>query len=153
MGKPKTVEEKRCGKCKKPLPIESFSFKNKKDGIRHAWCRECFNITTRQHYRNNKQRYIQLTKVRNARVRSENRHKLLDYLRNHPCVDCGKPDLIFLQFDHVRGKKKGTVPKMVADGFSWKVVVAEIRKCQIRCVECHILKTAREQRHWMLEFI
>lgn len=153
MKKPRTVEKKQCSKCKKPLPIDSFNFKDKKTGKRQSWCRDCHNTKNRQHYRDNKKRYLQLVKARNVRVRAENRHKLLDYLRNHPCVDCGKPNPIFLQFDHVRGRKKDSVSRMAATGQTWKTVMAEIRKCEVRCVECHILKTARERGHWMLEFL
>ena len=151
MGKPKAVEEKRCGKCKKALPIESFSFKVKKTGKRQSWCRDCHNTRSRQHYRDNHERHIWLVGRRKKKTVAENRQKLLAYLRSHPCVDCGKKTPIFLQFDHVRGKKKSTVPKMAASGFKWATVMAEINKCEVRCVECHILKTASKQGHWLLD--
>lgn len=149
MGKPRAVEKRRCGKCKKTLPIESFNFKNKKTGKRQSYCRVCH----KQHYLDNKKRYLQRTKARNARVQVENRRKLFEYLRTHPCVDCGKPNPIFLQFDHIRGKKKESVPRMATIAHAWKTIMAEIQKCEVRCVECHILKTAHERGHWMLEFL
>jgi len=67
-----------------------------------------------------------------------------DYLRCHPCIDCGETDIIVLQFDHVRGRKRGNVTSL-ARSHSLVIVKAEIAKCEVRCANCHVRKTAREQ--------
>jgi len=47
-----------------------------------------------------------------------------------------------LEFDHVRGTKSGNISEMMRGGFSWKRVLEEIEKCEIRCANCHRRKTA-----------
>ena len=68
-----------------------------------------------------------------------------DYLRAHPCVDCGEEDIIVLQFDHVRGKKRGNVSSLARQGLPLDIIIKEIAKCVIRCANCHVRKTAKEQ--------
>lgn len=65
---------------------------------------------------------------------------LLDYLREHPCVDCGESDPVVLEFDHLFEKSF-----TIADGLksrSWEAVMAEIQKCEVVCVNCHRRRTA-----------
>lgn len=73
------------------------------------------------------------------------RAAVLEYLSNHPCVDCGITDIVVLQFDHVRGRKFENVSLMVRMGYTEKQIMNEIAKCEVRCANCHTRKTAREQ--------
>ena len=63
------------------------------------------------------------------------------YLLDHPCVDCGEKDPLVLEFDHVRGEKKREVSKLLCNGYAWKTIRAEIKKCVVRCANCHRHKT------------
>ncbi len=89
-------------------------------------------------------------KIKVARQR-ERRHnlssKVIEYLQNHPCVDCGEDDWIVLEFDHVRGTKTKEVPLLVGSGCSIETIFLEIDKCDVRCVNCHRRKTAK-QLNW-----
>lgn len=84
--------------------------------------------------------------ARKKRVIRENRQKLIDYLLKHPCVDCGETDILVLQFDHVRGKKCREVSCLVATGFSWAAIEREIEKCEVRCANDHLRRTAKTQK-------
>jgi hypothetical protein len=79
--------------------------------------------------------------------RYENRYRILQYLRQHPCVDCGEPDVLVLEFDHVRGEKVGEVLRLVNRGARWERVEAEIAKCDVRCANCHRRKTLRNCKY------
>ena len=67
---------------------------------------------------------------------------MVDYLRLHPCVDCGETDIVVLQFDHLRDKK-ADVTALITSGATWAAIEREIAKCEIRCANCHRLETAR----------
>ncbi len=64
---------------------------------------------------------------------------LARYKRWCGCKDCGEKDPVVLQFDHVRGKKTAGVSTLVLR--SRKVLLAEIRKCEVRCANCHVRVT------------
>lgn len=54
------------------------------------------------------------------------------------CVDCGyREHPTALQFDHVRGKKIADVSSFVV----LKDALTEISKCEVRCANCHSIKT------------
>jgi len=63
-----------------------------------------------------------------------------------------KSDPVVLTFDHSKGAEKidsvsSLVNKMVFDGYTWERILAEINKCQVRCFNCHMRRTAI-QHHW-----
>jgi hypothetical protein len=56
----------------------------------------------------------------------------------HGCIDCGyKKHHAALHFDHVRGEKKLNV----CFAKSITQAKAEIEKCEVRCANCHAVKT------------
>jgi len=65
---------------------------------------------------------------------------LLDFLAEHPCVDCGESDPIVLEFDH-RGDKLFNVSYGLRDR-NWAAVLAEMEKCDVVCANCHRRRTA-----------
>lgn len=77
-------------------------------------------------------------------LRKEYRLKIDKYLRHHPCIDCGESDIIMLEFDHIRGQKRGGVTTLIRHTLSWEVIQAEIEKCVVRCANCHKRKTAKQ---------
>jgi hypothetical protein len=70
------------------------------------------------------------------------------YLSEHPCVDCGQQDIRVLEFDHVDPSTKSfCVGRGVTDGRGLKSIQAEIAKCEVRCCNCHRIRT-REEHHY-----
>lgn len=65
-----------------------------------------------------------------------------NFLLENPCVDCGEQDIRVLQFDHIKGKKIYMISYMIHNQYSIKTIFEEISKCQVRCANCHIRKTA-----------
>ena len=73
------------------------------------------------------------------------RNKLLDFLSTKSCVICGEKDFRVLDFDHTNRKKKfKSVADMRSGHYSWRSVYAEIRKCKIRCANCHRRRTYKQ---------
>jgi len=139
---------KKCYRCNLSLPIDFFS-KNKarKDGVQTS-CKKCSTKNNRKYYKDNKAKCIKNISV-NKRVRAlKNYMKVLIEYFSKPCVDC---NVLYhpssMVFDHIKNKKDG-VGKLIRDGHSWSVVEKEISRCEIRCQNCHFLKTSRDYKHW-----
>ena len=99
----------------------------------------------RQHYLDNKQYYKDKARKRNdlwipRLYKFVNRYKL--YVG---CIDCGyKENPQALQFDHVRGKTE-EVSRMIRKVSSLKRIKEEIRKCEVRCANCHMIVTHKRR--------
>lgn len=77
------------------------------------------------------------------RYRQRNTAFVLDYLKTHPCVDCGESDPVVLEFDHV-GAKDRAVSQLKWSGATATRIMTEISNCEVRCVNCHMKRTASQ---------
>ena len=148
-----TMKKKRCYHCKIKKPLSDFHFKNKKQGKRHGVCGLCMRGYRIAHYQANKAETIRRSKRRNAKVLVEHIELIRRYLSEHPCVDCGEDDLLVLQFDHVRGKKRASISEAVRHCWSTKSLIAEIKKCDVRCANCHQRVTIRRSNSVRLAWL
>lgn len=127
---------KKCPRCKNKKPLSDYG-KNKsnKDGVQN-YCRSCVKLINHQYYlktphlNKNRQKY----KLENKRIA---RDYVNDYLREHPCVDCGVADIILLDFDHVDNNKILAISSMISSGAKLDTIKSEISKCLVRCANCH----------------
>lgn len=135
-------QTKICTKCSCEKPLKDFSFRYKAQGKYHPWCRVC----TRQHNMNRyyanhehyRKHHTRLTKNK----RLEKTKKVLEYLLEHPCVDCGETDPIVLEFDHRDNEKKiKPVTVMIGHNLGLEKIFKEIEKCDVRCANCHRRRT------------
>lgn len=95
----------------------------------------------KRHYEKNKATIKRRAYLFMQKARKRNRDFIENHFLTHPCVDCGFNDPRALDFDHVRGEKEGNVSNMVCGGFSIKRIQAEIDKCEVRCANCHRIRT------------
>jgi L-lysine 2,3-aminomutase len=79
---------------------------------------------------------------RSKAVLEQNRRRMVDYLREHPCVDCGEDDIVVLEFDHLRDKS-ANVSAIMLQKNEWRRVLEEMAKCEVVCANCHRRRTAR----------
>lgn len=86
-------------------------------------------------------------RVKNNKRRNKNRAYVLEYLSTHFCVDCGETDPIVLEFDHVRDKDK-KISDLI--NYSHNRLKEEILKCEVRCSNCHKIRTATQQGWYKL---
>lgn len=141
-----SVGMKVCTKCGPPAqPIENFAVRDREKGTRQYVCRSCQNAYGRQHYQIHRAKYIDKALRRNAKQNKINAEFLIDYLRHHPCVDCGESDIVVLEFDHLRDKIMD-VSELVTAAYSLEKVKREIDKCEVVCANCHRRRTAKRAR-------
>jgi hypothetical protein len=141
---------KICTGCGEPKDAENdFSWSIR--GIkRHSKCKVCHSKEHSEYYARNKDKVMEYKWDRQVRKREEARAYVTEYLRTHPCVDCGESDPLVLTFDHVRGKKRMNIAEVVNRGYLLEAIKEEIEKCEVRCANCHmrIEKQRRGTKYW-----
>lgn len=84
----------------------------------------------------------QKTRERSQKRREEVRDVIREFKQDKPCVDCNiKYPYYVMDFDHVKDNKVEDISKM-AKWFPLEEIIAEIKKCEIVCSNCH-----RERTH------
>ncbi|HKY49665.1 MAG TPA: hypothetical protein VJP45_00260, partial [Candidatus Limnocylindria bacterium] len=136
-----------CYMCGETKPEADFAFADIARGIRQRHCRTCHAAYRRAHYLANRETYIKREAARIKHFRIENRALMIAYLLAHPCVDCGETDPVKLDFDHRDPSEKSGNIGFIAARKPWHLVLREIAKCDVRCANCHMRRTA-EQFNW-----
>jgi hypothetical protein len=93
------------------------------------------------------QLHLRQSKAARDRRRSLASQFVLNILRTGSCADCGLIDPQLLEFDHLR-EKRADVARLVHEGYAIRHVAAEVAKCELVCVNCHRLRTARRGSTW-----
>lgn len=133
---------KKCSKCRRTLPLDEFARKSATKSS--SWCKSCNRLYQKGHYAANTASYKAKARDWRAERQAAARAWLMAYLQGHPCVDCGEDDPVVLQFDHVRGAKTKDISQLLRARVTVPVLEAEAAKCDIRCANCHIRRTARQ---------
>lgn len=132
---------KKCSLCSKEKPLTDFNKKSKsKDGLQNI-CRKCNSTRSKKYYAENKVKHRAVVFEQKKKTIADSRKRLFEYLYNHPCVDCGHSDFRVLEFDHTGEDKTDGVARLVANGYCWATILKEIEKCEVRCRNCHAIKT------------
>lgn len=143
---------KHCTACDKDKDESQYNKnKAKKDGL-SSLCRECQRQKTAEYYAKNRDYHKAYVGKMKERIKQDTRQKMWDYLSCHPCVDCDCANPIVLDFDHVRGTKKYNVSMMIDWTFSWEKIMLEIEKCEVRCANCHRIKTHKDNNSYKHKF-
>lgn len=142
---------KRCPKCGEDRDLTQWSKNSsKKDGLQTN-CKICVKYSNAEYYKRtpskNEKRALR-AKIQGPILKGIIRN----HLNKNPCIDCGNDDIRVLEFDHVRGKKKYNISRMISGGHSEKTLLEEIEKCEVRCANCHRIATlTRSNNSWRLE--
>ena len=146
---------KICSMCKQSKDESCFARKTKKkngDIVLQWHCKECHAVYRRQHYQNNRKKYIKKASTRSNKHKLEVFQFLIDYFKTHPCVDCGEDNPLVLEFDHVIGSKHATISYLAASS-SHEKMMKEIAKCNVRCANCHRIQTAIRGKWRMVKLL
>ena len=138
---------KKCAHCKEFKHLDEYAYSNKILKRRQKHCRDCMRKFNRQSYLRRSEKKKQQVAEDKVNRRAEAKQFIWDYLTTRSCVDCGESDPRVLEFDHVRGKKVDAISNLPNRGFSLDRIQKEIRKCEVRCSNCHRRKTHKE-RGW-----
>jgi hypothetical protein len=143
---------KTCAKCRLSKSHDQFHRNKSRADGRSAYCKDC----ARSYYSQWSSKSPE-TKLRHIEWKRKNkleaRKRLVEYFKTHPCVDCGTLDVRVLVFDHVLGNKVTGVGTLISRGNTWKVIQAEIDKCEVRCHNCHIIVTGERGGWWFSNLV
>lgn len=135
---------KICYRCKVEQPTSLFRKNSKQaDGL-HSWCTPCFAKYEADRYQNGDRARKERNK---ANTIERSRTHIWNYLLNNPCVDCGQTDPRVLEFDHRDDLTKSyNVSEMFP--LSLSKINEEIAKCDVRCANCHRIRTSIQFNTW-----
>ena len=146
-----TSELLPCRSCGELKAWTEFPRRSRHSHRLQTWCKTCFAAyKAERHQRNHEREMLRIRRNQAARV-ALNRAAVLAYYMTHPCIDCGEGDPVILEFDHVTGEKLMDVSAMVAAGYPWAKIEAEIAKCDVRCANCHRRVTNARRRSAIAE--
>lgn len=123
-----------CPRCK----VETNDLIFNQDGTIRT-CKVCKRADDKRYRSKDSSR--QRRQLERAERKDKIRQYIVDYLLEHPCVDCGEKDIIVLDFDHL-GNKKDDISNLISHARSLSTVIKEIDKCVVRCANCHRRRTA-----------
>lgn len=143
---------KKCSRCLRTLDESEFNWKYKNIKLQY-YCKECSRKYIRDHYYKNKIYYLDKAYKRNKEEKDKSLKYIRLYLSTHPCVDCGESDILVLEFDHRRKSEKYKgISQLIKNRGTFKRVLEEISKCDVRCANCHRRKTSLESNSWRLQY-
>ncbi len=135
------METQICNHCKEEKVIKAFNWRRKDLGIRQRTCRACQRQQQRNWYKKNKEIHISNMVEQRLQKLSAGHEFVWQYLSTHSCVECKEGDPIVLEFDHVKGRKRAIISRLVRNGHSIEVIQKEIEKCEVVCANCHRRRT------------
>lgn len=129
-----TVQYKTCSKCKRPKPVTEFH-KSKKDRYgRQSRCKSCANGNSAKHFIENKQHYREKSRKQKQAVRGW----YFNLKAKLKCCRCPESHSACLDFHHRNPKtKRFNIASAVWEGLSIPKILAEIKKCDVVCSNCH----------------
>jgi hypothetical protein len=136
-----TMHGRRCDRCQGLKPVAEFALRRKGERRqRDNYCRVCRAEYLREHYAQNKDRYVARAVSRKKELAAQRAAYLIALFRVRPCADCGEDDPLVLEFDHL-ADKKFNITKGITN-HSWQALLDEIAKCDVVCANCHRRRTA-----------
>jgi len=124
-----------CIKCGKEKSIDDFYDRHKTNSVagrKKSVCKIC---------------QIETTVASNKTRRKQHYDRIVEIKLRRGCIDCGfNSHAAALHFDHKhRAEKRFIIAQSLL--YSWKTILKEIAKCDIRCANCHAIKTFQAGEH------
>lgn len=136
-------KDKLCRDCNQVKPRSEFNLAAG-GTILNSYCKPCTALRSRNYYHKNKGQ----GKLHFEKRRIEQQGLMYNYLINNPCVDCGNSDIRVLQFDHIGNDKEYDIGVMMRGHMPWEKILLEMKKCEVVCANCHIIRTSSRSNNW-----
>ena len=130
------MNTKQCFRCKEWKDATAFVRNAKrKDGL-GSYCKVCWSIYLKEHYKNNVGIYREKAKKYHIKIRIKVKQILSDFRKNG-CVICQEKDPCCMSAHHLsRHEKDKNIGEMM-QRHSVESVIKELGKCICVCENCH----------------
>lgn len=129
------MDTKKCTKCEQEKTLENFSKNASKASGLSFECKECHKIIRKAYYENNKVK--EQSRIKERRVELKKTYK--EFKKTLKCTLCNEDHPATLQFHHLDpNEKEIEVSLAVTNGWSFKRIEEEIKKCIVLCANCHM---------------
>lgn len=132
----KSMINKICSRCEKELPADDKHFASRNDRGKEelqGHCRICQKKYRRQHYENNKDKYINKAKL----YRDKFVEWFVEYKKTLKCTKCGDNRYWVLDFHHIDPIEKDVDVATLVRKCNKKRLLNEVKKCIVVCSNCH----------------
>ena len=125
---------KECKKCDNLYVLSDFRSAKTKSGVT-SYCKTCEDAYKVEWH---------------LKRRIEIKNWIYNHLKSNPCVDCGEQNVLTLDFDHVKSAQKryNIAHAFMLTGMTIKKLETEIAKCDVRCGNCHKIRTHMTSKSW-----
>ena len=137
---------KRCTLCKNEFPISEFPKRTDRLVGVKSRCKKCCYQKYKDWKDRNRDKVREYGLAYRKSTTKRNRQRLIEIKQKCPCIDCGISNWVVLEFDHVRGIKRADVSSL-SKYYGWNTVQKEIDKCEIRCRNCHRIRTPKSKSY------
>ena len=127
---------KFCKGCEKDLPLTDEYFASRTDRKEKEFqylCRKCQKKYRREHYLNNKAKYIEKAKIFTQNMTDW----FIELKKTLFCKKCGESRYWVLDFHHLDPKEKDLEVSTLVKQGNKKRILKEIKKCIVLCSNCH----------------
>lgn len=128
--------DKICKKCGHKKDEEEFFFRNKKENIRHGYCKECKRKLDLESYHGNKHNRRDKIRANSIEQIAKAKAFVRSVKQNGDCKKCGDKRWYVLDFHHLKNKE-WNMSDLCARGSSIERIKKEIKKCILLCSNCH----------------
>jgi hypothetical protein len=145
--------QKKCRQCGDPKDHSMFRKSARYNDGLGIYCKDCLKARDKRDYAKSAERRRKVAESRDA-GRQKNRAWLMNYLSDKACVDCGNKDWRVFHFDHIDPDVKSyNVSTLATSSYGLQTLQEEVEKCEIRCANCHMIKTGKQFGYWNARII
>ncbi len=133
---------KKCISCKTEKEDNEFWHKSRNKDSLQNMCKVCKRLYDNE-YHNQRSKENKIEKCNQSKKRRKGILKRIgEYACALWCIDCWyNENMAALQFDHLHDKED-SISNLARGWSSIETILQEIKKCEVRCANCHAIKTA-----------
>lgn len=141
------MDTAHCISCNTDKPLDNFYVLLQGEKKYYTKrCIPCHSQYNHEKYEMGKRQDPNYIEKRYGNYKRQRQNKMMEFLKDKYCIDCGESNPIVLDFDHKDPTtKKERVSAIMSN---WTVIMEEIEKCEIRCGNCHRIKTIKEREYY-----